>query len=176
MRALATCALAVVLIGCGGATNADASVRSTVMTYFAALRHSRATDACKMLTEPSQEKLGEFGHDVLKTGRTTCPAAFKALFASVAGPRLRSLAPPKITRVTRDGDRATAHVRAISAPIKLAHTKDGWRIESEPEVEPDKAGGRASATRGDAQCSRAAREQAKRSHTLIACGTDYVKP
>ena len=141
MRALAICALSAALIGCGGTANADASVRSTVTTYFAALRHGRATDACEMLTEPSQEKLGEFGHDVLKTGHATCPAAFKALFASVAGPRLRSLAPPKFTRVTRDGDRATAHVKAVGAPIKLTRTKDGWRIESEPEVEPDKLPG-----------------------------------
>jgi hypothetical protein len=141
MRALATCALAAVLIGCGGTANADASVRSTVTRYFAALRHSRATDACELLTEPSQEKLGEFGHDVLKTGHRTCPAAFKALFASVAGPRLRSLPPPKITRITRRGDRATAHVQAIGAPIKLEHTREGWRIESEPAVEPDKLPG-----------------------------------
>jgi hypothetical protein len=94
-----------------------------------------------MLTEPSQEKLGEFGHDVLKTGHATCPAAFKALFASVAGPRLRSLEPPRITRITRRGDRATAHVRALGAPIELEHVKDGWRIESEPAVEPDKLPG-----------------------------------
>ena len=142
MRALATCALAALLVGCGGTASADASVRTTVTTYFAALRHSRAADACEMLTEPSQEKLGEFGYDVLKTGHKTCRAAFTALFtSSVAGPRLRSMAPPRITRVTRTGDRATAHVRGIGAPIKLEHTRDGWRIESEPAVEPDKAGG-----------------------------------
>ncbi|MGZ4268404.1 MAG: hypothetical protein ACXVFK_01305 [Solirubrobacteraceae bacterium] len=143
MRAIAACAAATLLIGCGGAANADASVRSTVVRYFAALRHSRAADACEMLTEPSQEKLGEFGYDVLKTGHRSCPAAFKALFGSVAGPRLRALGAPKITRVTRDDDRATAHVDGIGAPIKLVHGKDGWRIESEPSVEPDKLPGAA---------------------------------
>lgn len=141
MRALATCALAALLIGCGGTADADASVRSTVTSYFAALRHGDARDACEMLTEPSQEKLGEFGHDVLKTGHDTCTAAFRALFKSVAGPRLRALGAPKITRITRDGDRATAHVKGIDGPIRLARTKEGWRIESEPAVEPDKAGG-----------------------------------
>jgi hypothetical protein len=140
MRALATRALATVLVGCGGTADADASVRATVTKYFVALRHNRATDACEMLTEPSQEKLAEFGHDVLKTGHETCPAAFTALFRSVAGPRLRALPATRITRVTRSGDRATARVRGIGGPIRLEHTRKGWRIESEPAVEPDKAG------------------------------------
>ena len=140
MRALAAGALAALLVGCGGTANADASVRTTVTAYFAALRHADSRGACRMLTEPSQEKLGEFGHDVLKTGHKTCPAAFTALFRSVAGPRLRSLPTTRITRVTRSGDRATARVRGIGGPIRLEHTKDGWRIESEPAVEPDKAG------------------------------------
>jgi hypothetical protein len=48
---------------------------------------------------------------------------------------------PRIIRITRDGDRATARVKGIDGPVKLEHTKDGWRIESEPAVEPDKAGG-----------------------------------
>ena len=139
-RALATCALAVLLAGCGGTADADATVRATVTKYFTALRHSRAADACEMLTEPSQEKLGEFGYDVLKTGHKTCPAAFTALFRSVAGPRLRSLPATRITRITRSGDRATARVKGIGGPIKLEHTKAGWRIDSEPAVEPDKAG------------------------------------
>jgi hypothetical protein len=140
MRALAACVLAALLVGCGGTADADASVRSTVTKYFAALRHGRAADACEMLTDPSQEKLGEFGYDVLKTGHKTCPAAFTALFRSVAGPRLRALPATRITRVTRSGDRATARVRGIGGPIRLERTKDGWRIESEPAVEPDKAG------------------------------------
>ncbi len=140
MRTLVACALAALLVGCGGTANADASVRTTVTTYFAALRHADSRGACRMLTEPSQEKLGEFGHDVLKTREDTCTAAFRALFKSVAGPRLRALGTPRITKITRDGDRATAHVKGIDGPVKLEHTKDGWRIESEPAVEPDKAG------------------------------------
>jgi hypothetical protein len=139
MRALVACAGAIVLLGCGGTADADASIRSTVVNYFGALTHARPRTACAQLTEASQEKLADFGFDVLKTHSKSCSATYRMLFASVAGPRLRHLGHPRITRVTRDGGHATVHVDGLGTPIKLAHTKDGWRIDSEPAVEPDKA-------------------------------------
>lgn len=137
MKALAASIAAVVLMGCGATANAQASVRSTVIDYFSALRHAQPRAACAQLTEPSQEKLAEFGADVLKTGAKSCSATYKSLFASIAGPRLRKLGRPKITRVTRDHNRATVYVQGIGTPIELVHGKDGWRIASAPAVEAD---------------------------------------
>lgn len=145
MRALALATAAVVALapaGCGGGgQDPDAAVRSTVSSYFAALGKGDPQGACAQLSEPSQEKLAEFGYDVLSTGDKTCASAYRRLFASVAAPRLRRLGRPRIVRVTRKDHHASVQVDGIGSAVKLVRSGDGWRIESAPEVEPDKLPG-----------------------------------
>ena len=140
--AVAAAAVAVSLAGCGGGgQDPDAAVRSTVASYFAALGKGDPHGACAQLSEPSREKLAEFGYDVLSTGDKTCASAYRRLFDSVAAPRLRHLGKPRIVRVTRTGDRASVQVDGVGSAVELVKSGDGWRIESAPEVEPDKLPG-----------------------------------
>ncbi len=150
MRALAAAAVlaAVGLAACGGGQDPDVAVRSTVTRYFAALGKGDPRRACAQLSEPSRERLAEFGYDVLSTGDRTCASAYRRLFESVAAPRLRRLARPRIVRVSRTGDRASVQVDGIGSAVELVKSGDGWRIESAPEVEPDKLPGGAEADGG----------------------------
>jgi hypothetical protein len=141
--ALPALAAAVVALGCGGGGKSpDAAIRSTVGSYFGALGRADAKGACAQLSEPSREKLAEFGYDVLATGDKTCPSAYQRLFDSVAAPRLRRLGRnARVVRVARTGDRASVQVDGLGSLVKLVKAGDGWRIESAPEVEPDKLSG-----------------------------------
>jgi hypothetical protein len=141
MRALvAGLAAAAVLAGCGGGgANGDAAARATVTRYFTALGQGRASAACHELTEPSQEKLAEFGADALALDARSCAATMQRLLDSPAGPRLRALGRHvRITGSEREGGKIAVRVAGVAKPIEVRSADSGWRIESEPSVEPDK--------------------------------------
>ena len=134
----AAAALAAAATGCGGSGGTgDDGARATVARYFAALGSAQPLGVGRHLTPASQQKLAEFGEETLKLGSRSCAATMRALFASPAGPRLRTLRNAAITRVERDGDRATISVHGVDRPVTLVRTHGHWRIESEPIGERD---------------------------------------
>jgi hypothetical protein len=152
MSARATAALAVAVAaaavaGCGGGGGAkagDHAARATVARYLAALGQGRSDAACRELSEPSQEKLAEFGSDVLRLPKPSCAATMQRLLSSPAGPRLRELGRhARITESGRDSGKVIVRVAGVAKPIEVRSANSGWRIESSPSVEPDKlpAGG-----------------------------------
>jgi hypothetical protein len=152
---LATAALAAAVAGCGssgssgsgnaGATPAKsaaqvdrtAGARATVTRYFAALGGHHATAACSQLTPESQDKLSEFGGDALHMKRHSCSRTLKRLFASPAGPRLRTLAHAPIAAAKITGDGVVVSVRGVDTPVKVVKDQGAWRIESSPTGETD---------------------------------------
>jgi hypothetical protein len=142
MKALAALLVfaAALAAGCGrGADSGDSAARATVTRYFAALGQGRADAACRELSEPSQEKLAEFGADALRLDARSCAATIQRLLDSPAGPRLRALGRHvRITSSERDGGRIAVRVAGVAKPVEVRGADSGWRIESAPSVEPDK--------------------------------------
>ena len=140
---LATAALAAAVAGCGGSGSsrpaaADAAAAKTTVTrYFAALAGHHAQAACSQLTAESQDKLSEFGGDALHMRTHSCARTLKRLFASPAGPRLRTLAKAPIASVRMTGEGAIVAVRGVDTPLKVVHDQGAWRIESSPTGEND---------------------------------------
>jgi hypothetical protein len=145
---LVTAALAAAVTGCGSsggtgngspaarpARPGEAGARATVTRYFAALGGHHAAAACSQLTAESQDKLSEFGGDALHMRRHSCARTLTRLFASPAGPRLRTLTRPSIVSVKLDGEAATVAVRGVDGPVKVVRDGGAWRIESSPTGE-----------------------------------------
>jgi hypothetical protein len=133
--AVLAAAAALAAAGCGGAGDGDA--RATVTRYFAALGDARPQAACQELTGESQDKLAEFGTDALKLRGHSCAATFQALFDSAAGPRLKTLANARITRVRPAGDHTEISVRGVARPLEVVRDSGHWRIRSQPLLEKD---------------------------------------
>lgn len=142
---LVTAALAAAVTGCGssGHTVATrqsgggdaAAARATVERYFAALGGHDAAAACSQLTAESRKRLSEFGGDALHMRAHSCSRTLKRLFASPAGPRLRTLANARIASVQVTGEGAVVAVRGVDAPVKVVRDQGAWRIESSPTGE-----------------------------------------
>ena len=126
--------LALATPACAASTD---NPRTTVQRYFAALGRGDAAGACRQLTPGSQEKLKEFADRVLRLKRPSCEGAIGALLRSPNGAALRRLAHARITRIDVHGKRAEVRVARVNAPIDLARTAHGWRIDSEPSGEND---------------------------------------
>jgi hypothetical protein len=131
--------------GCGdggSAKGGDDAARATVTRYFAALGQGRSDAACRELSEPSQEKLAEYGSDVLRLERRSCPATMQRLLSSPAGPRLRALGrDARITSTGHEAGKVAVRVAGVAKPIEVRSADGSWRIESTPSVEPDKLPG-----------------------------------
>ena len=133
---LMAAALAGAVAGCGSSGRPhDSGARATVTRYFAALGGHRSDAACAQLTPESQDKLAEFGGDALHLRRPSCSATLKRLFASPAGPRLRTLAHAPIVSVKMEGNAAVVAVRGVDGPVKVVRDGGAWRIESSPTGE-----------------------------------------
>jgi hypothetical protein len=135
---LATAALAAAVAGCGSSSGGDAgasAARATVTRYFAALGAHDATGACAQLTAESRDKLSEFGSGALHMRRHSCARTLARLFASPAGPRLRTLAHAPVVSVKVAGEEATVTVRGVDGPVKVLDRAGSWRIESSPSGE-----------------------------------------
>jgi hypothetical protein len=138
----AIAAAAVAGCGGGGSKGGDDLARATVARYFAALGHGRSDAACRELSEPSQEKLAEFGADVMRLEKGSCPATMQRLLSSPAGPRLRALARhARITSTGHEGGKVAVRVAGVAKAIEVRSADGAWRIESTPSVEPDKLPG-----------------------------------
>lgn len=139
---LAVAAAAVAGCGGGAANGGDHLARATVARYFSALGQGRSEAACRELSEPSQEKLAEFGSDVLRLQTRSCPATMQRLLSSPAGPRLRALARhARITSTGHEDSKVAVRVAGVAKPIEVRSADGAWRIESTPSVEPDKLPG-----------------------------------
>lgn len=142
MRRVAALAVAAALpfaAGCGGGGDGGgkAGARKAVQTYFAALAAKDAAGACKAFSDPSREKLAEFGHEHLKTAKS-CPAVLDLLLKSPAGGSLGKLRHAKVTSVDlKSAKQAEVRVKGLDRPVDLTLVDGAWRIASEPSGETD---------------------------------------
>ncbi len=138
-------AAATAATGCGGGGGAkrdDAAASGTVARYFAALGQGRSDAACRELSEASQEKLAEFGGDVLRLPSRSCAATMQRLLSSPAGPRLRALGrTARVAVAGHEAGKVVVRVSGVAKTIEVRSAGGAWRIESSPSVEPDKLPG-----------------------------------
>jgi hypothetical protein len=145
MKAVVLVVVAVAVGGCGKGKSgppddAVRGARATVERYFAALARADASATCAQLSEPSREKLAEYGADALKLrGAHSCDATIDALLGSTAGAALRTTArAARVTRVRGKRERLEVRVAGVNRPLELVRTGTRYAIESEPIGEPDK--------------------------------------
>jgi hypothetical protein len=139
---LAALALAAGAAGCGGSAGGggqdEPQARATVGRYFSALGAGDARGACAQMTTESRDKLAELGGAMLHLRTHSCAATIRRVLASPGGPRLRELSrSARVTRLEHEGAGVHVRVSRVGTPLEVVRAQGGWRIRSEPALEPD---------------------------------------
>jgi stage V sporulation protein SpoVS len=122
---------ALALAACGGedsTANEEAAVRSTVKDLYGAFADKDADGVCGVLTRRQREAVAK-GAGATTSG--SCEQVMGVALNFVGGKGLEDADQAKVTKVSIDGEKATATVDFKGKPGELGLAKEGgeWRID-----------------------------------------------
>ena len=129
LAALAAAALAAA--GCGGDDDKD-KVRETVQAYVDSFVKGDAARTCSLMTEETRREFVKGARPLAPT--SDCATATIAVRAAAGRKAIDALRDAKISKVTIQGNSASARLKASSGESVATLTKKGgeWKVSSAP--------------------------------------------
>jgi ketosteroid isomerase-like protein len=129
--AVASLVVALAVAGCGGGDDKD-DVRATVQAYLDSFVKGDAARTCSLMTEETRTEFVKGARPLAPT--SDCATATIAVRAAAGRKAIDALRDAKISKVTVQGNSASAKLKARSGESVATLTKQGgeWKVSSAP--------------------------------------------